>query len=96
MAESEDLETLRGEVMDLRADLAKINDTLKDIARRRAGEAYEGLQHSAERLKQEAMRTAQSVTHEMEERPMMTAVTAFAVGVVLGALCNRRSSDDHS
>lgn len=97
MAESveSDLETLRTEVRELREDLSKINETLMDIARRRAGEAYEGIQESAEKFRREARHAAQSLTEELEARPLTTAVTAFAVGVMLGVLVNSRSHNHH-
>ncbi|HLI12563.1 MAG TPA: hypothetical protein VKY65_13280 [Alphaproteobacteria bacterium] len=84
-----DLQTLRAEVNDLRASLAKINDTLVDIVKRRAGEAYEGIQESAGRLRQ-------SVVHEIEQRPVGTALAALGIGLILGMLCSRRSHSHHS
>lgn len=86
-----DMQTLRAEVGDLRGDLAKISATVGDIARRRTGEAYQAVHNSANELKHEAQRTAKRVVHEMEQRPVTAAVTAFAVGVVLGLLFNHRS-----
>ena len=75
-----DLATLRADVTQLRKDLAKITETLQDVAR-----------HGAQTVADRAKTAAQSVTHEIEERPLTAVLTAFSVGTILGMLFSRRS-----
>lgn len=86
-----DLEILRAEIAGLRSDLSKITETLRDIVHHGSGEAYDRVKQSAERAREEAMKTAERVTREIEERPLTAALTAFSVGVILGMLFGRRS-----
>jgi ElaB/YqjD/DUF883 family membrane-anchored ribosome-binding protein len=86
-----DFRTLQAEVSQLRSDLAKLGDTLQSIARHGGAEMAGKLRNSALGVKDEAARAAETLAREIEERPVGTAVAAFAVGVVLGMLVSRRS-----
>ncbi|HUZ72175.1 MAG TPA: hypothetical protein VMU87_04260 [Stellaceae bacterium] len=86
-----DLETLRGDIGQMRADITKLTETLQALVRHGGSEAMEKLRETGARVKGEATRTGQSLAHEIEERPVAAAVAAFVAGMVLGALFSRRT-----
>ncbi len=86
-----DLETLRGDIGQMRADITKLSETLQALLRHGGSEALDKLRETGARVKSEAKRTGQSLAHELEERPVASAVMAFVAGMVLGALFSRRS-----
>jgi ElaB/YqjD/DUF883 family membrane-anchored ribosome-binding protein len=83
-------ETLRAEIDQLRADMAAIARTLKDLGTEEGSRVYERLRHSAERVRGEAEHAADSVTRRIEEKPLSAVILAFVVGAILGALIGRR------
>ena len=87
-----DIAVLRTEVAQLRTDLAKISDALRDLVRHGGAEAMEKLEQSGENVREEIKRKAQSVAHEIEERPIASALAAFGVGMILGMLFHGRRS----
>ncbi len=89
-ATSDDIQSLRAELGNLRDDFAKIGDILKESARTRGAEAADRLRASAERGWSEAKSTAQTVLEEMEERPLGTALAVFVAGMLFGLLLGGR------
>jgi len=85
-----DIQALRAELKNLRADFSKVTELLKDSARNRGAEAADKLRASAERGWSEAKSTAQTVLEEMEERPLGTAAAVFVAGVLFGVLLGGR------
>ncbi len=85
-----DLKMLRGEMAELREDIAKIGATMQDMVRHGGAEAMQKAQRSAEQAQERVKRTAQSVVDEIEERPVTTALAAFSAGMVLGMLFSGR------
>jgi hypothetical protein len=85
-----DIQALRAELKNLRADFSKVTELLKDTARNRGAEAADKLRASAERGWSEAKSTAQTVLEEMEERPLGTAAAVFVAGVLFGVLLGGR------
>lgn len=86
-----DIKALQAEIKELRADFAKVTETLRDLVRHGGAEAGAKARESGEKLWDEARKHVLGVTHEIEEKPMTAAVTAFGIGVVLGMLfCGRR------
>ena len=86
-----DLEALRSDIGKMRADLTRLSETLQDLLLHGGSDAVDKLRESTEWVKSEAKRTGQSLTREIEERPITAAIIAFIAGMVLGALFNRRS-----
>ncbi len=80
-----DIAALHTEVQQLRADFAKIAETMRDIA----SNAGQQEQDSTEKVWTEVKRQVGSVGREIEERPIAAALTAFGAGVLLGLLLNR-------
>jgi ElaB/YqjD/DUF883 family membrane-anchored ribosome-binding protein len=81
-----DIQALRAELKNLRADFTKIGEILKDTAKNRSADAADKLRASAERGWSEAKSTAQTVIEEMEDRPLGTAMVVFVAGMLLGLL----------
>ena len=84
-----DVEALRLEMQQLRADFSAMSRTLKDIAGDVGSDAYARVRERAGKAKAQAERAAETVTHGIEERPFTSVLVAFAVGVVLGVLFGR-------
>ena len=85
-----DVQALRAELKNLRADFSKVTELLKDTARNRGAEAADRLRATAERGWSEAKGTAQTVLEEMEERPLATVAGVFVAGVLFGLLLGSR------
>lgn len=94
MADStaEDLNTLRAELANLRADLGRISDTLKDVVRHGRDEAVGKAAETAEKLQDEIGRRTERLSREIEQNPLTAVFTAFGLGVVLGLLFGGRRS----
>jgi len=88
----EDLKTLREEMAQLRADLGKIGDTLQNIVRHGSKEAVGSATQTAEKLREEVTNKTRRLAHEIEQRPLTAALTAFGLGLILGMLLKLRRS----
>jgi F0F1-type ATP synthase membrane subunit b/b' len=89
-ANDSDMEALRAELKNLRADFSRITEILKDTAKNRGAEAADKIRQTAERGWSEAKSTAQTVLEEMEERPLGTAMVVFIGGMLFGLLLGGR------
>jgi ElaB/YqjD/DUF883 family membrane-anchored ribosome-binding protein len=89
-ATDSDVQALRTELRNLRADFSKISEILKDTARHRGAEAADKIRETAERGWSEAKSTAQTVIDEMEDRPLGTAMIVFVAGMLFGLLVGGR------
>ncbi len=85
-----DLSALRAEMAHLRKDMAEITETLQEALRDGRREAIGKARHTSERLARDAGRAARDVVHEIEYRPLATALAGFAAIVVLGLLFGTR------
>jgi ElaB/YqjD/DUF883 family membrane-anchored ribosome-binding protein len=83
-------EALREEIERLRADMAAIAGTLKNMGIEGGSKVYERVREQAERAKGEAEQAATAVGRQIEERPLTAVITAFILGAILGALISRR------
>jgi ElaB/YqjD/DUF883 family membrane-anchored ribosome-binding protein len=85
-----DLATLQGDIQQLRSDFAKITADMRNFANSGISSASGAAQESAERVWGEVKRQATQVGQGIEERPLTSALAAFASGLVLGMLLNAR------
>lgn len=85
-----DIETLKVEIDKLRADVAATTRTLKDLGGSLGAQAAATLRGSAERARSEVHKAADDVSHQIEERPLISIIGAFLIGLVLGTLLSRR------
>ena len=86
-----DIESLRAEMEQLRADLAKVGETLNTIVSGRAEAAYERVRGATEKAAAQASHAAESVGNEISTRPFTSVATAFLVGAMIGMMASRRS-----
>jgi ElaB/YqjD/DUF883 family membrane-anchored ribosome-binding protein len=84
-----DVAALRGEIKQLQADFGKIAETVREPANNSGAAAGQRVQASTKKVWTEVRRQADSVTREIEVRPIAAALTAFGSGVLLGLLLNR-------
>jgi len=89
-ADTASAETLNEEIKRLRADMAAIAKTLKDMGAEGGSKVYGRVREQAERVKGEAEQAANAVGQRIEERPLTAVLTAFILGAILGALFSRR------
>jgi len=93
----EDLQTIREDFGRLRADIADAMHTVMEASKSSAGEARDRLEREADqRLKQlrdvaretrdQGARGVHAVESKVEERPLLSMVTAFGVGLIIGKL----------
>jgi ElaB/YqjD/DUF883 family membrane-anchored ribosome-binding protein len=89
-----DVAALRADLDALRGDLGQLVRTLKTRTGNRAESELDALRHRLERLagdvQSSGRETAQRVEAQIEERPFASVAIAFAVGLVLGRLFDRR------
>lgn len=85
-----DLSTLQADIAQLRADFSKMTTDIRSLASNGVNQASGKAQEAGEKMWDEVRRQAQSVSHEIEERPFASALASFATGLVLGMLLNAR------
>ena len=96
-----DVEALREDLNALRSDIGSLAATMKDImtgAVRSAGSAaeenIEELRQRLERLAEEAWHrgraASETIQRQVEERPITSLLVAFALGLVISRLFDRR------
>jgi ElaB/YqjD/DUF883 family membrane-anchored ribosome-binding protein len=85
-----DIKALQAEIKDLRADLASLTETLRDLVKHGGAEATAKVRESGEKLWDEAKKKASGLAEEIEDKPVTAAVTAFSVGVLLGMIFSGR------
>ena len=87
-----DIAALRSELAQLRTDFAKVAGTLQDLTRHGKAEAAAKTHDSAQHLREAVTRQSQNIAQIIEEQPITSALTTFAVGMVLGSLVGGRRS----
>jgi len=87
-----DLKVLRSDLTQLREDMSKITETLQALARHGSDEALNKVRDTSERLREQVKSKTDSLTHQIEEKPVAAAMTSFAIGMILGALIGGRRS----
>jgi ElaB/YqjD/DUF883 family membrane-anchored ribosome-binding protein len=77
-------------VEQLRDDLAQMAKTMKALANDVGLDAVARVRDASEQAKVRAERATDAVAHTIEERPLTSLLTAFAIGLVLGVLFGRQ------
>lgn len=87
---NKDMDKLKGDIDDLRADVSAIAGTLKNLGLEQGKEAV----NSARKVRDEASRQASAakakLEEEIESRPLTSVLGAFGIGFVIGRLLDRR------
>jgi ElaB/YqjD/DUF883 family membrane-anchored ribosome-binding protein len=96
-----DLEALKEDMAQLRSDLAELTQRLVETGRDEVGTARNRVRARARNLGQElretlndtgerGLKTVESVEQLMAERPMVSLLAAFGLGLFVGKLLDRR------
>lgn len=90
----EDLETLREDVTRLRADLSQIAKSLLERGKNETDTAkervIEELKFDLQSARDKGRETVDTVEHKIQEKPFMSLLIAFLIGLVLGKLFDHR------
>jgi ElaB/YqjD/DUF883 family membrane-anchored ribosome-binding protein len=89
-----DMNAIKSDIDNLRKDLAAALDRIKGTAASRAESEIQALQKRINRIAEDLQtggrESLRAVEERIEERPLVSLAIAFAVGLVLGRLFDRR------
>ena len=89
-----DMNVIKADIDNLRKDLAAALDRIKGTAASRAESEIQALQKRINRIADDLQtggrESLRAVEERIEERPLVSLAIAFAVGLVLGRLFDRR------
>jgi ElaB/YqjD/DUF883 family membrane-anchored ribosome-binding protein len=89
-----DVDAIRADIDVLRKDLATVLDRIKGTASNRAEAEVQALQRRINKIADDVQTSGReglrAVEEHIEERPLVSLAMAFAVGLVLGRLFDRR------
>jgi ElaB/YqjD/DUF883 family membrane-anchored ribosome-binding protein len=85
-----EIEALKVEMDKLRADMAAATRALTEIGGSLGAEAAGRVRESAEKVRGQVRKTADDVSQQIEERPIVSIIGAFLMGLLLGMLFSRR------
>ena len=97
----QDMQILRDDVTKLRSDLSGITQRLLEAGKDEAGNARYKLEAEVRNLldevgqalgqtRERSRRAVEGVEHKIEERPLISLIIAFIVGLLLGKLFDRK------
>ena len=90
----QDLEALREDVTKLRSDLSQLAKSLLDKGKSETDTAkdrvIEELMSNLRSARDKSSDTVESVEHKIQEKPLMSLLIAFLVGLILGKLFESR------
>lgn len=89
-ATSQDVQALRDELGQLRKDLSAMAGTLKGMAGDLGADTLDRVRETASKVRARAESAAGDVTDTIEQRPLLSIVTAFVIGLLLGVLFGRQ------
>ena len=90
----QDLETLKDDVTKLRADLSQIAKSLLEKGKNERDSAkdrvLEELSYDLRSARDKSRETVGTVEHKIQEKPFMSLLIAFLIGLVLGKAFDRK------
>ncbi|MCW5772082.1 MAG: hypothetical protein KIT16_10640 [Rhodospirillaceae bacterium] len=86
----DDIDKLHAEMAQLRADLGQIAETLRGIVKDGKDEAVGKARETAQKLRDEVAGKTERLAHEIEQRPLTSALAAFGLGLILGMMFHGR------
>jgi ElaB/YqjD/DUF883 family membrane-anchored ribosome-binding protein len=85
-----DVKKLQAEIANLREDMARLVDTLGGAARANGANAFANAKARAGDFQDDLKDKIESLTRQIEEKPVASSLTAFFIGVLLGMIFGRR------
>ncbi len=85
-----EIAALKSEIDRLQAGINAAVDKMSALDGEAVGNGADGALASAEKMWTEVKRQAQQVGHEIEERPLVSTLTALGAGIALGMLMGGR------
>lgn len=89
-----DIDSIKSDLDTLRKDLATVLERIKGTATSRAESEIQALQKRINKIAEDVQvsgrESLRAVEERIEERPLVSLAMAFAVGLVLGRLFDRR------
>ena len=83
---NEDVKKLSDDMTELKADFARIAETLADVVRQRGQDAAAKFQGSAEETWADAKQHFEGVKKKIHDEPVTATLAAFGIGLILGIL----------
>ncbi|MDE2133210.1 MAG: hypothetical protein KGJ49_01260 [Alphaproteobacteria bacterium] len=83
---NDDVKKLGDDMTELRADFARIAETLADLVRQRGQEAAAKFQGTAEDTWADAKQHFDGVKKKIHDEPVTATVAAFGIGLLIGIL----------
>jgi len=91
---SKDVDTIKSDLDVLRKDLANVLETIKGTAKSRAESEIDALQRRLNQITADLQTTGRdslrAVEGQIGEKPLVSVAIAFAVGLMVGKLFDRR------
>jgi ElaB/YqjD/DUF883 family membrane-anchored ribosome-binding protein len=81
----EGAEVVRAELGKMRSELSAVADKVKDILADRGKETYSKARATATAARQRAEVASDSASRMIEDRPLVSVIAAFFIGLVVGA-----------
>ena len=85
-----DVKKLQAELAQLREDVSRLVDTLGGAARANRAGAFANAKARAGEFQDDIKDKIESLTRQIEEKPVASSLTAFFIGILLGMLFGRR------
>ena len=83
---NDDVKKLSDDMTELRADFARIAETLADLVRQRGQDAAARFQGTAEETWADAKQHFEGVKKKIHDEPVTATLAAFGIGLVLGII----------
>lgn len=88
---SDDLSSqIHDDIEALRTDLTKIMKTVSSMASNGADAAFSQVRRGAEKTKAQAQMAADVLTHQIEKKPIASALIALGMGMMIGVMLRRK------
>jgi len=83
-------EELRDDLEKIKSDLASLVDAVGKFAADGGREGLRAFDNVRARAQTQAAHSIESIEHQVAERPLVSVLIAFAVGMIFGKLMDRR------
>lgn len=85
-----EFDQMKGDVQALKADLKSLTESLRRQAEHQARAGYDRVREASGKARDQAKAGADALGDQIEERPLVSVMTAFGVGFVIGKLLGRK------